>query len=191
MAQQQPSFDELRRQMKDRLRLKCDPDELRRLTAVFRDLGADDPESWALSELAEGIPQLAHFIFLKQAWSAIEDERETSWIDRYIEQGKGERAAKTFWGSLGGALERMRARGVADKDLATVVQAMQYLLLGSICGQLDDCDSSPINARGDWPRVRWALFQVDSNGKPLKPLGGLHEYADSMDPTGRAGGFRV
>ena len=168
-----------------------DPGELRRLTAAFRKLGADDPESWALSELAEGIPHLAHFVFLKQAWSAIEDEQDTSWIDKYIAWGKGERAAKTFWASLGDALGRMRARGVADKDIATVVQTLQYLLLNHLCAQLDDCDSSPINVRGNWPQIRWALFQVDSDGKPLKAIGGLHEYADSMDPTGRVGGFRA
>jgi hypothetical protein len=172
-------------------RRKIDPNELQRLSEIFRQLGAVDPQSYASSQLAEGIPQLAHFVFLKQAWAAVEDEKDTSWINKYIEWGKGEKAAKTFWGKLGGALERMRAKGVADEDIAAVVQIMQYLVLGSICGQLDDCDSSPLNVQGEWPRVRWTLFQVDDEGKPLQPIGGLHEYADSMDPTGREGGFRA
>jgi hypothetical protein len=172
-------------------RRKVDPEELRRLTEVFRQLGADDPHSYAHSQLSEGIPQLAHFVFLKQAWSAIEDEKDTSWIVKYIERSKDQKVAKTFWGTLGGALERMRAKGIADADIATVVQTMQYLLLGSICYQLDDCDLSSLNVQGDWPHVRWMLFQVDDNGKPLHVIGGLHGYADSMDPSGREGGFRA
>jgi hypothetical protein len=127
---------------------------------------------------------------LKQAWSEIEDEKDTSWIDRYIAWGKDKTAAKTFWGRLSRSLESMRSKDVKDAEIAAVVQTAQYLLLGSVCYQLDDCDSSPINVEGDWPRVRWALFQVDDNGKPLQRIGGLHEYADSMDPSGREGGFR-
>jgi hypothetical protein len=81
-------------------RRKVDPGELQRLTEVFRQLGADDPHSYANSQLGEGIPQLAHFVFLKQAWSAIEDEKDTSWIDKYIEWGKDPKASKTFGESL-------------------------------------------------------------------------------------------
>lgn len=171
------------------VRQEVDPEDLVKLAAIFRELGADDPEGYANSQLAEGIPQLALFVFLKQAWSAIVDEKDTSWIDRYIDWGKDERAFKTFWGKLSQSLESMRLKGVEDAAIATVVQTMQYLLLGSICNQLDDCNSSSINAQGEW-QVRWKLFQVDDEGKPTQDLTGLHEYADSMDPTGREGGFR-
>jgi hypothetical protein len=39
--------------------------ELKRLTEIFKEGGAIDPESWASSEIEEGIPQLARFNFLK------------------------------------------------------------------------------------------------------------------------------
>jgi hypothetical protein len=171
------------------VRQEVNPEDLAQLAAIFRELGADEPERCANSQLAEGIPQLALFVFLKQAWSAIVDEKDTSWIDEYIDWGKDERASRTFWGKLSQSLESMRLKGVENSDIATVVQTMQYLLLGSICNQLDDCDSSPINAKGEW-QVRWKLFQVDGNGEPIQDLEGLHEYADSMDPTGEEGGFK-
>jgi hypothetical protein len=173
------------------VRKEINPDELQRLTDVFRQLGADDPVGFARSELSEGINQLAHFVFLKQAWENIKDEEDTSWIGQYINFGKTENAANTFWGRLSSALERMRDKGVANEDIAAVVQTMQYLLLGSLCNQLDDCEASSINSRDDdWPRVYWTLFQVDDNGSPIQSIGSLHEYSDSMDPTGREYGFR-
>ena len=51
------------------------------LTAVFRKLGARDPESWAGSQIREGINQLARFVFLRKAWSLIVKEDDASWID--------------------------------------------------------------------------------------------------------------
>lgn len=166
-----------------------DPDKLRRLTEVFRRLGAVDPKSWARSELEEGIPQLAHFVFLRQAWAGIVDERDVSWIEESIEDGKD--APNTFWGRLGAALELMKERGVPAEAIVTVVQTMQYQLLGELCQLLDDGgSSSPINAGDDWPRVSWGLFQLDEEDKPLAAIGGLHEYADCDDPSGREHGFR-
>ena len=35
---------------------------------LFRRLGAPSPSDWAHSQVTEGVPQLARFIFLKQAW---------------------------------------------------------------------------------------------------------------------------
>lgn len=38
------------------------------LAEQFRAAGADDPEGWAASEVAEDIPQLARFLFLRSLW---------------------------------------------------------------------------------------------------------------------------
>lgn len=35
------------------------------LTALFRRLGASNPDEWAHSEITEGIPQLARCVFLR------------------------------------------------------------------------------------------------------------------------------
>jgi hypothetical protein len=66
-----------------------DPSEneqrIAKLTDVFRRLGADDPKGWAASEIEEGIPQLATFLFLKTAWRYIVSENDTTWIETAIE----------------------------------------------------------------------------------------------------------
>jgi len=39
-----------------------------KLTELFKKLGAEDPESWANSQVEEGINQLGRYLFLRQAW---------------------------------------------------------------------------------------------------------------------------
>ena len=58
--------------------------KLSALTKKFSQLGASDPESWATSQLSEGIPQLHRFLFLKQMWELVVSEDDESWIDRYV-----------------------------------------------------------------------------------------------------------
>ena len=44
------------------------PKSYKTLLTIFRKLGADDPEGWAVSEAEDGIPQLSRFILIKKAW---------------------------------------------------------------------------------------------------------------------------
>jgi hypothetical protein len=50
----------------------------------FEKLGAGDADGWARSQLEENIPQLARFLFLRQAWRAIVDEDDSTWITNAI-----------------------------------------------------------------------------------------------------------
>ncbi len=52
----------------------------RELTELFRNLGADDPAGWARSQLEEGLPQLARFLFLRQAWKLVVKPDDSGWI---------------------------------------------------------------------------------------------------------------
>jgi hypothetical protein len=48
-----------------------DGEQLRRAAVLaehFRELGAGDPEGWAVSEVEDDIPQLARFLFLRRLW---------------------------------------------------------------------------------------------------------------------------
>ena len=54
--------------------------EIEQLTELFRKLGADDPEGWAGSQVREGFPQLARFLFLRQAWRKIVGKHDETWI---------------------------------------------------------------------------------------------------------------
>src|SRR5438132_1357652 len=49
---------------------KDETEALRKLTDLFRRLGAPNPESWARSELQEGT-QLGRFVFLRALWDAV------------------------------------------------------------------------------------------------------------------------
>ena len=42
------------------------PANIGKLTALFQKFGAPDPESWAASQVEEGIPQLQRFLFLRR-----------------------------------------------------------------------------------------------------------------------------
>lgn len=64
------------------------PTTLRELTALFERLGAHAPELWAKSQIDEDIPQLAHYMFLREAWRRVVSEDDRSWIDRETQQAK-------------------------------------------------------------------------------------------------------
>jgi hypothetical protein len=64
------------------------PMDQEELTAVFRKLGARNPEGWARSQILEGINQLARFLFLRQAWRLIVSEDDARWIESAIKQAE-------------------------------------------------------------------------------------------------------
>src|SRR5262245_28308759 len=169
------------------------PEELEQLTQVFRRLGASDAPSWARSQLEEGIPQLAYFVFLKNAWQEILDEQNANqWFDGVL--AVGAERPKWFYGQLARALQPVLARGVPRAELAAIIQLVQYDMLNALCFLLDEGGySTPINVRQEEDNlspVSWALHQVDENGQVIARLGGLHEYSDGEPPNGRESGFR-
>ena len=83
------------------------------LSALFRILGAQNPEAWAHSQLEENIPQLARFLFLRQAWKLVIDKNDPRWIPdmRRIE-------SKKPGGDIGPAISRLLAGGGKENDLS-------------------------------------------------------------------------
>ncbi len=150
-----------------------------RLTELFRSLGARDPEQWARSQTREGIPQLARFLFLRQAWKLVVPEGDNRWIDAAVRQGAAR--PNDPYAGVGHALEKLRARGATDEELTDVVRGMQAELLFSLCHLLED----PGDLEPDVADVAWCLVQVDDAGNVVGPLGGLHESVLETDPTGR------
>jgi hypothetical protein len=149
------------------------------LTALFHKLGARDPEGWAASQVEEGFPQLARFLFLRQAWRAIVDEDDPSWIDREI--GRAEARPSEPYAGVGHALRKLRARGATDEELTDVVRGMQAELLFQFCYLLED----PGDVEPEVAGVTWSLLQVDNEGHVLDSIHGLHESVLDTDPTGR------
>ena len=149
------------------------------LAALFRKLGARDPEGWARSQVGENIPQLARFLFLRQAWRQIVEEGDSSWIVNSIQRAQTH--PNEAYAGVGHALKKLRARGATDDEITDVVRGMQAKLLFSFCNLLED----PGDIEPEVADVAWALVQVDDEGNVLDNIGGLHESVLDTDPTGR------
>src|SRR5260221_5821202 len=156
------------------------------LRSIFKKLGAKDPKSWAQSEINEGFPQLARFVFLRQAWEkCVIREDDPSWIG-LKPQHPGEHPGDSEHpdepcGGRGAALNRLLMKGIDPKDLLEVILAGQYESLFALCYLLSD----PGGLEPEIADVAWKLFEVDEEGQPNREMGGLHESVLSMDPTGR------
>jgi hypothetical protein len=145
------------------------------LAELFRKLGAQDPEGWAHSQIREGIPQLARYMFLRLAWQDVVGPEDQSWISENRPKdpnGPG--------GEFGPAIDRLLAAGARIEDLTTVVRIMQWGLLFRFCMLLDD----PADLEDEVEDLWWGLFLVDNDGNPLEPVDGLHESVLEVEPTG-------
>jgi hypothetical protein len=150
------------------------------LVALFRRLGAPSPEDWAHSQVREGIPQLARFLFLKQAWSNVVPEGDAAWIDTAIRSAQKEPDAP--FSGLGAALARCKAIGVSPDDLTVIARCVQAELLFAIAYLLEGAPND-LDIGAD---VSWGLFETDQDGHPTTyRIGDLHESVLELDPTGR------
>lgn len=157
-------------------------DEINQLADRFRAFGAYDPESWARSQVQEGIDQWARFVFLHQAWQSIIADGDTTWIVSLIQES--DQRPRDPGAAAGPALQRMLAAGVVPEDITDLVRVMQWRVLFEIAYQLSDpgvVEYPSENMR----HVNWALFKIDENGKPLDSINLLHESVLDTDPTGR------
>ena len=149
-------------------------DEERRLTELFAKLGARNPGTWARSQVEEGTPQLARFLFLRQAWRLLVDKHDRSWIAICHESGSSGGPGAV----VGPALDRLVALGVNEADLTTVVRAMQWKILSGLCYLLDD----PGDVEEEVRDIAWHLFQVNEDDEPIATIGGLHESVLETEP---------
>jgi hypothetical protein len=150
-----------------------------KLTRLFELAGAADPQSWAKSEVDEGVPQLARFLFLRQAWRQVVADDDVTWIDREIQHAK--RSPDAPGAGLGLALSRLLNSGANRYDLTELARTVQWQLLHGLCYQLSD----PSIEEPELSEVGWGLFEVNEDGKVGRPIEGLHESVLETDPTGR------
>jgi len=150
---------------------------IEKLTALFRKLGAPDPEGWARSQLDEGIDQLARYVFLREAWKRVVPPETANWIDEQIASAKARPADP----GAGPALQRLLAAGAARTDIHEVVRVMQWELLFSLCYLLED----PGELEPEIADMSWRLMRTDDDGECIGAIGGLHESVLELDPAGR------
>lgn len=156
------------------------PSDTRKLTQLFKKFGARDPELWASSQTKEGIPQLQRFLFLRQAWRSVLEEKNLAWIDREVQRSEGYPSGP--YAGVGAALKRCLTRGVPAQDLTDIARGVQAQMLFQLCYLLDD----PAFAESELADFSWGLFEVDGDDKPIGPrIGSLHESVLGTDPTGR------
>ena len=155
-------------------------ERIERLAAIFELIGADDPQGWARSEIVEDIPQLARYVFLREAWQRVINEDDEDWIDQEIALAQQDPDGPG--GGIGSALQNCLNAGVNPTDLTEIVRWKQYTLLFDLCYLLDD----PGRTEPELGELGWELHEIDTTGQPThRILGGLHESVLSMDPTGR------
>jgi len=159
-----------------------DEARIQSLAGQFRAWGVGDPESWARSQVEEGINQYARLVFLRGAWEAVMAAGDQGWIDRQV------RAAMAHpdepGAGAGLALARLLAAGVNPGDLLELVRAAQWETLARVVVQLSDPGVVTYPST-EAPRVAWALFEVDEEGNPLQEIPNLHESVLETDPSGR------
>lgn len=149
------------------------------LTERLRRLGCPDPEGWARSQIEEGIPQLARYVFLRQAWKRILGENDHGWIENVLQNLQ--RSPDAPYAGQGHALKRLKELGARDEDLTDLVRGAQAELLFDFCYLLED----PGELEGEISDLSWALVELDSEGHVLERIGSLHESVLETDPTGR------
>lgn len=150
------------------------------LAELLERFGAPDPESWAASQINEGIPQLQRFLFLRQAWKSVLSPDNTKWVQDKIEEA--ERNSEAPFSGLGSALKLCVQQGVPPDALTEIARNIQVGALFNFCYLLDD----PAFRENELQEFGWGLFQVDEEDNPVPPrIGTLHESVLELDPTGR------
>lgn len=149
------------------------------LTQIFENLGAPNPSEWATSQMTEGIPQLARFLFLKGCWDSVSDSIDGDWIEARLNSVPST-GNKPFDG-MTHAIRRMLQCGVSRDDLTELVRCAKVEMMHDILYQMDDSEIVAGNKR----YVNWCLMLLDSEENPKVPISGLHESVLETDPSGK------
>ena len=134
---------------------KVEQDAALALRDRFEELGAEDPEGWARSEICENIPQLARFLILRSL------RRET--VDTWTLAGALKNAP---------AARRLLAAGADQSDLLDLVQDVVQDAIFAVLAVLDE-GQDPEAPEGS---PSWSLVEMGagSTGQGRR-IEGLHE----------------
>ena len=128
----------------------------------FAELGAGDPQSWARSEVSEGIAQLARFLFLRDFWHGT--------IDRWRRPFELETTSPG---------RRLLEAGARREDLEQLARLVAFEAVHDAMNRVDG--GGDRNAGDDLPG--WELIEVGPGGRPTgRIIGGLHESILEFDP---------
>ena len=157
--------------------------ELETLTEIFRQAGAPRPETWAESQINEGINQLARFSFLKNITSEWLKENEYGWIDKMI--NGLDAASDVPCSQFGTAVKEMLEKNVSKEAIVDLIRVVQFETLYHVCSTIDKTYEVTT------PVTNWRLFELDDDDNPVATIGNLHESLLQFDPSGREMGPRT
>src|ERR671916_792874 len=111
----------------------------RKMIARMEELGAEEPEAWAESEITEDIAQMARFLILRRLWSDLDAWRNgpSTWVEREI--AEAEKKPEGSFSEAGRALKRMVDAGVALEDIGNVAQMVAYEATFNALNLIDGC----------------------------------------------------
>lgn len=159
------------------------PDERRRAEALagrFSDLGADEPEQRAASEVRDGIPQLAAFLLLRRLWRDAErwGEAPAAWFGPAPAEPAPDDPEHPYEPAAQ-AVARALAAGVHPDDLKRIARAFVYDAYFSAVHAIDE--GFDPDAGEDLPG--WILAEVGPDGAGTgRAVVGLHELLLTMAP---------
>jgi hypothetical protein len=134
------------------------------LMSTFRDLGASRPESWARSQLEEGIPQLSRFALMRSLWKAIDARVEPESLDNHPQAA------------------RLMAAGGSREDVVFLARVSAFDAVMDVIGLFDNGPDDDLGGR----LPGWCVVETDRDYRPTsRVVGALHEGFASLDPSGR------
>lgn len=154
-------------------------DAIAALAQILDELDVPDAALRAREQVEHGVPHLARYLFLRQAWRLLLADGDTRWIEPTIASSRAQPDAP--FAGVGHALSRLRAAGASDADVTEVARGMQAALLYALCRLVDE----PSAPEPELAMVRWALVHLGPDGSVAGPIVALHRSVLETDPTGR------
>jgi hypothetical protein len=152
----------------------ADRKRTRKLVAQFKKLGAKDPKSWARSEVAENIAQLARFVVLNRICSDS--------LEKWLHAGTLNKLA-LYDEEFGNLLSKFRIAGVTDSAIAKFAEKVATIIAFDIVHTIDE-GHDPNSPTG---LPTWYLAEGDAEGNPTgRGVGALHESIGEFFPKRQA-----
>jgi hypothetical protein len=154
------------------------------LQEILAETAVDEQEYWMNScSTEESVPM--SMLFLREAWSGVMKAKQTEWIPRLIESlqeriGREDLYALRFLPEkpdLLAALQQVQENNTDLQALSYIVRESQKGMLYWLMQLLDGgfCFDDGLESN-------WQLFEIDDNGKPLRPFMMLQDVASEFDP---------
>lgn len=146
--------------------------DIQALEETFRELGARDP-AWSAKAHARGDAILARSVFARSLWDEIANDGSDRW-------------RKTLgWPAILTRIEKLLRGEGSEEDMSVVLRQASVNTLMSIVSVLDRGEAEEGRFGEIASGARWGLFEVDEDGKPLRPLGSWQGLVRNMDPSER------